>query len=373
MYKSFKIENFRGIKKCELTELKRINIFLGKNNCGKSSILEAIFLLTGYNNPILSVNIDLFRNLGHNKEEDFSFIFYNLNYALIPTLSADLQLKQSNISLEIIPESAEKIQKSINTSELKSTLSPLTNSIENSNIDNINSLLFKASVKLFHKEKEIISTSIIAEKKDNLFNLKVKPSNKKLNLNIKGVFLGNGFRNPTEIIQRLDKMIIDKSKADIISNLKNIDTNIKDIVTSNGLVYIDIGANKMIPANLMGDGFLKYLAIIANMYSVKGQGIILIDEIDNGLHFKTLKNILKLILKSAKEYDIQVFITTHSKEVLMILKNLFEEDTTMLNYKDEINVSTVSKNESGILNVYNYNSDSFHYAMENNIEIRGEF
>ncbi len=79
MYKSFKIENFRGIKKCELTELKRINIFLGKNNCGKSSILEAIFLLTGYNNPILSVNIDLFRNLGHNKIFFNIFIFETAN------------------------------------------------------------------------------------------------------------------------------------------------------------------------------------------------------------------------------------------------------------------------------------------------------
>jgi recombinational DNA repair ATPase RecF len=42
-YKQLKIENFRGIKSLEIDDLARVNLFVGRNNCGKTSVLEAIF------------------------------------------------------------------------------------------------------------------------------------------------------------------------------------------------------------------------------------------------------------------------------------------------------------------------------------------
>jgi predicted ATP-dependent endonuclease of OLD family len=45
MLKSIKIENFRGFKSFELQQIGRINLLVGENNSGKTSILEAIQLL----------------------------------------------------------------------------------------------------------------------------------------------------------------------------------------------------------------------------------------------------------------------------------------------------------------------------------------
>jgi predicted ATPase len=42
-YNSFKLDRFRGISHADISGFKRINLFFGKNNCGKSSLLEAIF------------------------------------------------------------------------------------------------------------------------------------------------------------------------------------------------------------------------------------------------------------------------------------------------------------------------------------------
>ena len=53
MFDNLNIEGYRGIAKTELSQFSRINLFFGKNNCGKSSILEALFLLTGPANPTL--------------------------------------------------------------------------------------------------------------------------------------------------------------------------------------------------------------------------------------------------------------------------------------------------------------------------------
>ena len=45
MIKQIFIENFRVFDKIEINDIKNINFFVGKNNCGKTSILEAIILM----------------------------------------------------------------------------------------------------------------------------------------------------------------------------------------------------------------------------------------------------------------------------------------------------------------------------------------
>ena len=75
MIQDIKIENFRGITSLEIQDFKKINIFVGKNNCGKTSVLEALFLVTGISNPSLSVTINNMRSLVINNIVDLKFIF----------------------------------------------------------------------------------------------------------------------------------------------------------------------------------------------------------------------------------------------------------------------------------------------------------
>jgi AAA15 family ATPase/GTPase len=53
MYKSFEIKNFRGFKELKIENLKRLNLIAGKNNAGKTAILEALFIHCGVLNPEL--------------------------------------------------------------------------------------------------------------------------------------------------------------------------------------------------------------------------------------------------------------------------------------------------------------------------------
>ena len=45
MIKDLYIENFRGFDKLKIDDIKKINFLVGKNNCGKTSVLEAISLM----------------------------------------------------------------------------------------------------------------------------------------------------------------------------------------------------------------------------------------------------------------------------------------------------------------------------------------
>ena len=59
MFNKIEIERFRGIKHASIEGFKQINLFFGKNNCGKSTLLESLFLLTGLSNPILLRNVNV--------------------------------------------------------------------------------------------------------------------------------------------------------------------------------------------------------------------------------------------------------------------------------------------------------------------------
>ena len=57
MFNRIEIERFRGIRYASIDGFKQINLFFGKNNCGKSSLLESLFLASGMSNPILPIHI----------------------------------------------------------------------------------------------------------------------------------------------------------------------------------------------------------------------------------------------------------------------------------------------------------------------------
>lgn len=90
MFKSIEIEHFRGISHAKIDGLKEVNIFFGKNNCGKSSLLDAIFLISGLSNPKLPININLLRNYLRFEPSDLALDFYTLD------TSRPIKIKASN-------------------------------------------------------------------------------------------------------------------------------------------------------------------------------------------------------------------------------------------------------------------------------------
>ena len=203
------------------------------------------------------------------------------------------------------------------------------------------------------------------------FQITAKPDPKNPALKFP-TLLQNSFNgNFAQLPKKLEKVVIEKKKEELIDSLKIIDKKILDITPlSSNMVYVDIGAKSLIPSNLMGDGFLKYLNTILNLNEAKG-GIMLIDELDNGLHYKALKSLWRILLKTARRLNIQLFITTHSKEALIYLKDILNEDD-YLDFQNEVRCFTISKLSDSELKAYNYDFSAFEYAIDNDVEIRGE-
>jgi AAA15 family ATPase/GTPase len=115
----------------------------------------------------------------------------------------------------------------------------------------------------------------------------------------------------------------------------------------------------------MGDGINHILSIILALVNCEN-GCLLIDEIDNGLHYSVQENLWKVIFDLAKKLNIQVFATTHSNDCI----NSFTEVL-----KEENNASIggfyrMQKRKSGKIELVEYNAEELNSVSEHNIEIR---
>ena len=65
--------------------------------------------------------------------------------------------------------------------------------------------------------------------------------------------------------------------------------------------------------NVTGQGFNRLL-ILASVIIDSAGGIVLIDEIENGLHYSVLADVWRIVVRTAKDYKVQIFATTHSRD-----------------------------------------------------------
>ena len=110
MFRNISVERFRGIRQLRIDGLSRINLFFGKNNCGKSSLLEAMFLLSGQSNPLLPLNINMFREYTNMQEDDLCLEFYGMKKDAPIIISADTTDGGRRLSIDTFSSYGNKVE-----------------------------------------------------------------------------------------------------------------------------------------------------------------------------------------------------------------------------------------------------------------------
>ena len=355
MLESLEIENFRGIKKLKIDNFKNINFFIGKANTSKTSILEAIY--TGFSRDALLVlnlldarstseNDDAFESTSEN-DDAFESLFYDHNANNIIKINSLIDNELFELEISSNYKDYDKLTVSIDNIE---------------SVNKLNYLVYKI------KNKKGYDTSInkIEEKNDYKFEFKIL--NKEENIQVKKHDVGfiSVFHYTNSIPFIFKAIFSDNEKRNIFKNIcRQFDSKINDIIFVDDKLMIEIKDLKhTINIKNMGQGFQKYLTIVASM--IYKRRYIIIDEIENGMHFESIKTLLENILSLSKEYGLQFFITTHNKELLEILNDcLIEKD-----YKDMLSVYNVYYNKENNIDVINYSQENFSNLIENNNEMR---
>lgn len=330
------ISNFRGIKNLNIQNIKQFNLIAGKNNCGKSSILEAIYSVIGIPRISLHILNDI-RILKTTNNNDLTSLFFNADKSLPIILEFETEQIKRNIKIKSVNEQNElspiyKNQKKGFDISVKNNDDDYSVSID---YDKINT------------NQEIISQDDSLKIQNDNFNIPV--------------FLWGAQWENFNFSSHLEKLIVSKKIESVLELLKEIEPSVKNIQLGNeGKIYIDLGLSNLLPVQVMGEGFIKTLALISIISTLK-DGIILIDEFENGLHFSSMDILWKGVIETCKKNNVILFATTHSYECI---QSFFD------NTKSTQSILFRIEKKSDKHSIFSFNKEQANIAFDENWEIR---
>ncbi len=310
MIRKFKIKNFRGFHEFEFNNLAKINLISGKNNVGKTALLEALFLHYGSSNPQLTFIINSFRG------GEMSFDIKPS--ALTPYDSLFFDFDQQKI-VELI-----SVDQFNNVKSVKISQNPKENLLRTNRGLKSKDSDVSTSAQVFEQgDYPILDFEDIEENKHTHYQLQITPQGLKINRPVKLKFETHFISSSHKSSKQDAKFFgeLDKINPDYIieieKTLQIIDKRLKRLKIlpegSDFIIQADIGLNRPLPLIFMGEGMSKITTILLRISHAKN-GVVLIDEIENGFHFSILKDVWRAIFDAANKFNVQIFITTHSYE-----------------------------------------------------------
>jgi len=359
MYKKFTIQDFRGIKYLTIEDCRQVNLLVGKNNCGKTTILESLFLLTGPANPELPPRINAFRGFKLIDENSWRMLFNKFDVNSNAKISGQLKepLERRNLIIKPNLKSRSYITPVKTTTDkelidIKDSYSGLTPIIEG--------LILEYSFKPRGRKPKKITTKI-AKKGPGIEITTPKDYKEPL----RGVFI-----NPNTIsvnmAKRFNNIQIRKETQRIIEVLRQMDRSLNDLsLGEDGIIYCDTGLDRLVPINALGDGIFRLLSIILAISDTQN-GIVLIDEIENGFHYSSQRILWNAIFKSADEFNVQIFATTHSLECVKTFSSSYSQ---LAQNNDNIRLYRIERKDDQF-KVVSYDHETLEASLDSDWEVR---
>ncbi len=355
MINSLSVKNFKGIQSLELSELAPITLLGGMNNVGKSSVLDALFLLyTATFSDLFSRQYVLreMNAIDFDNERAWSNFFFNLNTEEPIEIATILSDAHHRIVCRMIQDYPIRSSEPIKT---KDSLS--------AGISKNISLTSALNVSFFVDNVEIYVAHIYSRNSEGLI-LDSHTMHRKPPIDL--IFL-RPTRNRTIATQWLSSMDVENQLDFVIDMIREIEPRIKGLsvipLSSANEIYADLGLKRKMPLKLAGDGIAHLLSFILAMANTPN-GIVLIDEIENGLHYSIQSKVWEFLMRLVKKFNCQIIATTHSYGMLQAAHETFKSN----NETDFRYIRLERKNE--FIRGVNFSSKQLNTALGLNMEVR---
>ena len=352
-FKNIEIKNFRGIDHLKIDDFSRVNVFLGQNSSGKSSVLECLLLMMGMSNPDLPQNINSIRSRNYSSFADLGYMFHNYDLKIKPEISSELfDNTKRHLSLELTYVFDEKSQPDLQngqipTSETKTFLNTLK-------------MLFDVES---GQQKSAHECSLTVNQQGLISNKKLAEGYLEKN-SVAFISSDLAAGNPANDLVELAKR---RLKDAVTEQLRHFDSRITTLEILNNVAYIGLeGIDQLLAVNMQGDGLRRYLNIVAASANPMNN-IFLIDEVENGLHYSAYKKLWEAIFSLATTTNKQVFVTTHSKETLSRLNEMLEEHPE---YQQEMRLYTIENTKLKGHQAFKLTYNGLNEACTNDTELR---
>jgi AAA15 family ATPase/GTPase len=377
MLDSLYIKNFRLFKELKIENLGRVNLILGRNNSGKSCLLEALHLYAKNASPRTLYELIMARG------EDWEILKEQENDE--PTLQVENPLRHlfygyhfpdlnngGDIEIGSVKETQERLKLHIHayqtiTTEEKQIFARVDDK-QAEFFDNEDTELV-IEIEIANKIKSRVRLNEIEKPRKypirRMFPYRLSSNAAKLNIQV----VPTKHINDENVATLWDNINVQPFLRKIVfKGLQLIDKNIQEVVlvgrgknTMPILIYKN--GEKQIPLKSLGDGMTHLFHIILALVNAK-DGFLLIDEFENGLHYTVQPKVWELIFKLAKELNVQVFATTHSKDCVEGFHAVWETQ------EDAGTLHRLDNNLDDGVSVMPYTCELIAYALESDGEIR---
>lgn len=336
LFDRLQISGYRALQLVNLSQLGQVNIFVGDNNAGKTSILEAISILCNPLDPFQWLEVSQRRlYLGRSQLitlrpniEALKWIFsQKIGASNDEIYQAEILIEANGITPihklkaklgEIYGSGVEKnTQKSFDkdiSSPEEEVSSPEIDSVRAGLELEIAVNLASAQLNLFppEAEREIFQ---FWENERFVQRRRNKPI-------VKNATIFPSYSSSEPILERLSRIIRQEEdgKNEVLELIRSFDNNILDIEilsmpTAIATLYIKHKELGLAPLYVFGDGFKRALVIALTLLTT-ANGVLLVDEIETSIHVSALGRVFSWLIETCRRREIQLFVTTHSLEAI---------------------------------------------------------
>ena len=319
---SLEIKGYRCFEHLTIEKLGRVNLIVGKNNVGKTALLEGLWIYANSDDYKVLNKIIFDRNEVTNDKNipseslreygiGFRNLFFNRPplpnkqesrsdspYFVISPLSKDVEILEDNF---LRLEKLDYTQRQEALYELSSDAIDL-----------------KAIFVRYFYDFSSVSPQIS-------FFPKISTEINNLYVNSSGIDTEKqvGFWDQVALTPLEDDVI--KALSILLPKIKRLDFIGYSNESKERVPFVRLGDEKeRVPLKSFGEGLTRILGLSLALVQCK-DGFLFIDEVENGLHYSALLEVWKLIFKTAKDLNVQVFATTHSKDCVEAFAAAAEE------------------------------------------------
>lgn len=376
MLSSFYIKNYRNLKELQISSLHQVNLISGKNNTGKSSLLEAISIyankgsiesiianLSERNEYIDPRYSDAETNILQDNITSLSSLFYNRKFSFNNEDKIEIGYTELKGLISLQFTHLKELNKYNEEVELNSSVTAKRRFVKrDSNSNDINDSIIAFEIKVDEHSRILLL--------QNTLDIYKRPST-----SVPTLFRNSHFIHTNNTDKRINSSLFDNitltdREQYVIEALRIIEPNTERIAFIDNNMKERVAVVKLantkdvVSISSMGDGINRILTIILALVNCS-DGYLLIDEFENGLHYTVQEQLWTIIFKLAKELNIQVFATTHSNDCISSFSKV-------LNEKDNKSQGKYIRldNVNGEIRQVEFSSDELNIADQQEIELR---
>lgn len=330
MLDSLRIKNFRSLQNFEIARLGRVNLLVGKNNSGKSTVLEALRLYAGNaQRPLLETIAQ-----EHNERARIN------DTGGLEADSAPLPF-QDFFAGRCFPANGDAIEiGSATTAADRLSLSHAWMQELSAEPEEVNGELVRRTQRKFltpeqaaDAQGDLEPVMVVRKGERVLPPIRLnRPTNAVSGRPYQPAMpcsvIPTQFISMTELAGEWDHIVLTEHEDVVKQALRLIEPEFENLafVQTDGLASNSAtvlvrrprtamvklkNTARPVPLNSMGDGMVRVLQLALKLFSARG-GFLLIDEFENGLHYAVQKSVWTLLFEMAEQHNIQIFATTHS-------------------------------------------------------------